>query len=250
MNKIVVKILVLIGLIIILTTSLIVINHGRKDVRCRSINVTYSEDYQFVSEKRIKEIVLNGVPKLYRSKLRNVDTEWLETKIEEHPWVEQAEIFKGYGLNDSLKFTGILNVNIKQKVPILRVMNGGDGFYLSEDGDKMPLSSLYTPKLIVVTGHVDMKYLKTQVVEFIKFINDNKFWKAQIQQIHIRGDNNLVLVPRIGNHLILFGKAENLELKFRNLKAVYENGFSKYGTWNKYKYVSLKYDNQVICTLR
>ena len=90
---------------------------------------------------------------------------------------------------------------------------------------------------------------RLNLIKFIKFISNDEFWKAQIQQIHIRTDHELVLVPRVGDQLIVFGKPEKIEMRFRNLKALYTEGFSTDG-WNKYKTITLKYDNQVVCTLK
>ena len=57
------------------------------------------------------------------------------------------------------------------------------------------------------------------------------------------------IIPRVGAHQILLGNAENLELKFRNLKILYEEGLA-YEGWNKYEIINLKYNNQVICSKR
>lgn len=102
--------------------------------------------------------------------------------------------------------------------------------------------------VVVVTGAVDAD-LEKELVGFVHYINSDVFWKAQVQQIHVRKNGELLLIPRVGDHKIEFGKIENLEKKFRNLKAVYIKGFSKSG-WEKYSIISLKFENQVICTLK
>jgi len=131
----------------------------------------------------------------------------------------------------------------------LRVADGENSYYVTEDLNRMPVSSSHTTNVIVVTGHTSKAYINDDLVNFIRFINDDKFWKAQIQQIHIRENHEYVLVPRVGDQLIVFGKPEKLEMRFRNLKALYTKGFSSEG-WRKYKTINLKYDNQVVCTLR
>jgi cell division protein FtsQ len=250
MNKLLVKVIGLIVLVIALIVGLTIIGSGRKKVRCSEVNVLYTKDYHFVSENTIANIIYSKAPRIKRSLLDTVNTDRLERYVEKHPWVKKAEIFKTYSLNDSLKKVGKLNVRIIQKEPFIRVMSNNGGYYLTEDGATMPFSPHYTPKVIVVTGNTPKEYMKTEITEFVKYINSKPFWKAQIQQIHIRGDKELILVPRVGSHLILFGAPDKFDLKFRNLMAVYKEGFTKYGTWNKYKYVNLKFDNQVVCTLK
>ena len=75
----------------------------------------------------------------------------------------------------------------------------------------------------------------------------DEFWKAQIIQVKVLENGELELIPRVGNHTILLGTTDELELKFKKLKIFYEKGLSKTG-WNEYSQINLKFDNQVVCT--
>ena len=55
------------------------------------------------------------------------------------------------------------------------------------------------------------------------------------------------LVPKVGNHKIVFGGIDNLESKFEKLMIFYKKGLSKTG-WNEYSEINLKFKNQVVCT--
>jgi cell division protein FtsQ len=79
------------------------------------------------------------------------------------------------------------------------------------------------------------------------YITHDKFLKAQIAQIYVNEQNEFELVPRIGNHIILLGTAEDLDDKFRRLVAFYRYGLNKIG-WNKYNVINIKYKNQVVCS--
>ena len=79
--------------------------------------------------------------------------------------------------------------------------------------------------------------------------NNNPFWDAQIEQIYVTENNEIELIPRIGDNLILLGKIDNFEQKLENLQCLYEQALSKVG-WNKYDTINLKYNNQVICSKR
>ena len=54
-------------------------------------------------------------------------------------------------------------------------------------------------------------------------------------------------MPQVGDYLIEFGTPEDSELKLNGLKAVYQQAFKNMG-WNKYRTISVKYRNQVVCT--
>jgi cell division protein FtsQ len=57
------------------------------------------------------------------------------------------------------------------------------------------------------------------------------------------------MVPRVGNHIIEFGEAENIEEKLDKLYTFYLNGMNKIG-WNKYSKLNIEFGNKVICTQR
>ena len=69
----------------------------------------------------------------------------------------------------------------------------------------------------------------------------------QVEQIHVTPKQEIVLVPRIGNHIIEIGKADNLEKKLAKLEEFYKEGLNKVG-WNKYNKINIEFDKQVICT--
>lgn len=81
-----------------------------------------------------------------------------------------------------------------------------------------------------------------------------------VEQINILPDQNVEIVPRIGNHIVLLGKLpENIDRKKREkaiaeffnhkmtrLEKFYRYGLSEVG-WNKYSYINIEFDNQIIC---
>lgn len=248
-RKIILRIAGLLLLLVFISVTLSFTTIERKQIVCNHVMVTFDEPYQFITQKRIESLINRKFNKLHGGLLEKLNTEIIETELEKNPWVKEAEVFMGYGRTDSLYLSGGIRVHIVQEEPLLRVADGENSFYVTEELNRMPISSSHTTNVIVVTGRTSKAYINEDLVNFVKFINDDKFWKAQIQQIHIRENHEYVLVPRVGDQLIVFGKPEKLELRFRNLKALYTKGFSSEG-WEKYKTISLKYDNQVVCTLR
>jgi cell division protein FtsQ len=65
----------------------------------------------------------------------------------------------------------------------------------------------------------------------------------------VNGKGEFELIPRVGAHIIEFGKAEDIEEKFEKLWILYNEGFYNTG-WNQYDKISLKYKNQAVCTKR
>ena len=78
------------------------------------------------------------------------------------------------------------------------------------------------------------------------YIARDELWKAQIQQIYVTPSGEFELIPRIGSHIIEFGRADEIEEKFSKLQLLYLQGFNNLG-WNLYSRINLKYNNQVVC---
>jgi cell division protein FtsQ len=95
------------------------------------------------------------------------------------------------------------------------------------------------------SSELDMeKDLLYSIFRLANFINKNEFWKAQVEQINI--ENNIFqIIPKAGDHIIIFGDANNIEKKFKKLFNLYQQGLPKVG-WNKYESLDLRYEGQII----
>jgi cell division protein FtsQ len=81
------------------------------------------------------------------------------------------------------------------------------------------------------------------------YIAGNEFWSAQVEHIHVNGNREFEIIPRVGNHKINLGKVENLEVKMRKLMAFYANTIQKKDL-NQYTTIDVQYDGQVVCVKR
>jgi cell division protein FtsQ len=79
------------------------------------------------------------------------------------------------------------------------------------------------------------------------YVDKDAFWKAQIEQIFVTAESEFVLIPKVGEHTIVFGTGDDIEIKFEKLMLFYKEGLSRVG-WDKYSTINLKYKNQIVCT--
>lgn len=201
-----------------------------------AVTVTDSLTTNFVSGSEIRKLVLSRFPELLGSQVRDIDYEAIEASVEKHPAIRSCQVFNNAH--------GIVNVKITQHEPIMRVFSGNSSFYLDENGVQIPVSGRFSARVIVVNGNIPKD--KEDLLTIVRFIRDNSFWDAQIQQIYIRRNNDYILVPRVGEHLILLGSSERLDEKMNNLMSLYNELDPK--EWNNYKSINLKFKNQVICS--
>ena len=121
-----------------------------------------SSPVYFVDEKDIRTIV-----ERYNStkKVGDVDIPSLEKKLNELPAVDSANVY--------LNLNGKLNVDIKQRVPVFRLNNGGKGFYVDKKGIEFPISKTYSHPCMLVSGDVKKKEYK-KLIELIEKIQLEK----------------------------------------------------------------------------
>lgn len=162
---------------------------------------------------------------------------YIERMLKSHPAIKNVEVYTNQ--------KGGVTVSIEQKKAIVRLKTNSDDYYLDEFGKRMELSDNYTPSLLVFTGNIERKMSKN-IFDFINEINQSEFWKSQLTQIHFEGDN-VILIPRVGEHKIHIGDLDNISEKLNNLYQFYNVALSVKG-WQTYSDINLEYKDQIVCT--
>ena len=216
-------------------------------VRCQSIVVFISPDSpRFIDEQDIAGLIEKSGESIIGRRLSDINTEELETRLSSFTTLKDVEIYRKIEAR-GWSFSGKLIINVGERTPVLRIKTAHEDYYLDMEGTKIPVSSKYIERMVIASGTFPDETVKNNLVKMADFVNKDNFWRAQIEQVLIQPNGELLLIPQVGDYLIEFGKPEDYELKFRNLKAVYQQGFKNFG-WNKYKAISVKYQNQVVCT--
>jgi cell division protein FtsQ len=212
----------------------------RNELACKALNVCVvdSATARFVTPGEIKRAITNQFGSFKGVRLNSINTGAVEHLLLKYQAIENVEVFGSPA--------GSICVRIKQRTPVLRVFHEGQSFFWDGTGVKVPIRGTYLADIMILNGHVSKIKDKSEVLELTRYIEDHSFWRAQIEQLYIQADGDIVLIPRVGDHRIILGSAEDLDTKFRNLKALYKNGLHPL-EWNSYKEINLKYKGQVIC---
>ena len=189
----------------------------------------------FVDEKDIRTIV-----ERYNTtkKVGDVDIPSLEKKLNELPAVDSANVY--------LNLNGKLNVDIKQRVPVFRLNNGGKGFYVDKKGIEFPISKTYSHPCMLVSGDVKKKEYK-KLIELIEKINKDSFCKNFFVGI-TKENGNFNLATSDGNYKVEIGDLDRIDFKVKGFKTFVEK-YLVYQAPEKYSKISVKYDNQIVTTL-
>ena len=145
-------------------------------------------------------------------------------------------------------------------MPIVRIKSINNEDYYVDDHYQIMPNTKYTSDMIIATGYINKCYAQKYVSLLSKALMTNELWRNQIEQINVLQDKGIELVPRVGNHVVYLGnlpeanaveKREKdiqdfVNRKMSRLENFYKYGLSKAG-WNKYSYINLEFDNQIIC---
>jgi cell division protein FtsQ len=173
--------------------------------------------------------------------MRMVDVRKIEEQLQKNPFVKSVQCYKTQ--------TGRINITIDQRLPVIRVKAvNGDDYYVDEQGNIMP-NTHFASNMVIATGHIHQKYAQRVLREIGCYLLNTPFWGNQVEQLNILEDGSIEMVPRVGDHIAFLGSPSNFESKLSRLEKFYRYGLSKAG-WNKYSYISVEFDNQIICKKR
>lgn len=209
---------------------------NKQMVFLNQINIEVSED-KFMTEQIALKYIKQQDFNFDSVALSNFYLNELEIAFLQHPAIKNAEVYSNQ--------EGVININLLQRKAVVRIKTDYTDYYLDEQGMKMPLSSDYTPRVLVVTGEVN-ESKHSSIFSFIKIINKDIFWKSQITQVHF-SNNEVIIIPRVGSQKIHFGTLTDVNKKLGNLYQFYKQAMNVKG-WQTYSEISLAYNNQIICT--
>ena len=242
-----------IGVISIWVVLTAFVNNTHHQIVYNSLEIKFTKDneHQLIKKSDVVEIIkdLGLVQGVTLNK--EINTREVEKKLNTHFALENAEV---YFLN-----TGELNINLNKRTPIARLIanDPSDNAYIDEHGLLMRTSDYYVAKLTLFSGEFKWSdsnlvsnvngSLLSKIYNMSRIINNDPFLKSQIVQIHINNNGYFELIPRIGNHKILFGPSDNMEKKFKKIKLFYTAGPSP-KELNLYDTLNVMFNDQIVCS--
>ena len=226
---------------------------------CGGIEIHLKDSlYHFVTKRQLLNLVYESNAKIPGQSVKEISIAEIENRIKLLRELKEAEVY--------VTIDGTLHVYADQREPVMRVMpdNGGD-YFIDEEGIVVRRRNLYNPRLHVISGNVNISAsmlsgvsvldtsIKNSILKdiyyLVNYLNDSNFWSAQIDQIYVDRNDEIDLIPRVGNQIVHLGTTENFKEKMRNLKAFYDKVLPEVG-WNKYSVINLSFKDQIVCKKR
>ncbi len=233
------KILLWSLLLLYFPVMLSLVGSHRQKLLCSEVVVDVKDSIQtgFVNGQEIRIAVLKKFNGILGEPINILNIEKIELFVEKHPAIKNCEVYNTIG--------GHLRIDLVQHLPLLRIFENDRSYYIDEEGNDMPLFDNYTARVLVVSG--SLKGQMDHLLYISRLFRNDPLWSAQMEQIYVKSNGDYVLVPRVGDHLILLGPPERIQEKLRNLKALYKHGLSP-REWNNYQMINLKYKGQILCS--
>jgi cell division protein FtsQ len=219
------------------------------NIKCTDIEVVFREDEAInIDKDRLIRLVKATDSKILNKNLDEINSEVIEDEIEKIPAILKADVYK-LMVSEKGSYKGVLVVKVKHREPVMRVINSSGSYYLDKYGVRIPVSTSYPTNVLVTTGTISEEFAVEKLLPFVMYVEDDDFWKAQIQQVHVEEDGDVLLTPLVGGNIIELGDLDNYREKLQIMRAFYKQVLVK-NNWDKYEKVSLKYKNQVVAKRR
>lgn len=215
---------------------------GKREVSQRidyiNVDLVDSSDFKFITrEEVIIKLNQHGI-KIIGMNADSVNRSAVRDAVLNIPEVKDVNVFYTH--------KNELHIKVWQRKPVVRIKSGRMDFYLDEDNEPMPFSPGFSPRVLVVTGSVDFELAKNKLFDLARYIEQDDFLNALIQEINVNNKEQLEIVTRIGNHRIFMGEADNYEWKFTKLMAFYDKALPDLG-WDRYSSIDIRFGDQVVC---
>lgn len=220
---------------------------------CKGININISgvQNNFFIDKNEINSILekLSGGTLIGKT-LGSFNLSSIENTLKKDQWIKNAELF--FDNNE------VLRVDVTEREPVARIFTKtGSSFYLDTTLAALPLSDKSSARVPVFSNFPAQQNALTKadsillrdVKNISSYILKDPFWMAQIDQIDITPERTFEMIPKVGNQTIIFGNADNYELKFNNLLIFYKQVATKVG-WNTYSKINVQYKGQVVAVKR
>lgn len=222
-----------------LVFSLVFFRSRREHPVCQQLRIEFADgkQKQYASPEEMRQFILRSGLNPEGSAISDNQCYQIEQLAQQHPMVRTASCYATPA--------GDVIVRLTQREPKLRVL-GADNYFVDSDRKRMEVRSTTAADVPIITGQVSQRMAEEELYDFVEWLEDDDFWTAQVEQIHVAGPNRIELVPRVGSGVILLGSLNGYDRKLKKLKVLYQKGFAKFG-WPEYKEIDLRFKGQVVC---
>lgn len=231
-----------IGLLLVLVSLVMLFrfaNASNSQQEIRDVKVKFvGNENHFLTQEMVNNLLKQNFSNPSVIAREALDLRDWEQKLDINKWIARSEVY--------VDISGNLHAEVEQKKALARVINNGMSYYISTEGDTMPLSAGFSARVPLVSGVLNEKN-QQKFVEVLKKITEDDFMKEMITGIRINPDQTLNLTSRAHDADIEFGHMKEIDRKLTNYK-IFMHYAENDTIMQNYKNINLRFTEQVICT--
>ena len=210
---------------------------------CTAVNVVVLNDdsTSFVTPQGVLNDLKRQGVEVVGKRMADINASDIEEALRLSPYLENADVVKC--------LDGKLLITVSQLLPVLRVFDGEESYYVNRVGKRMAATANYHCDAPIVRGHFTNKYPVTRLLPLIDYVEQDSLLRALVTMYVVQDTNNIILVPDFSGHVINIGSADGFDNKFAKLKLFYKEVMPKRG-WNTFDTISVKWNHQIVATRR
>lgn len=234
---------ILVILAVALTVGILWAREKSRGELCTAVDVEVvnADSTSFVTPQGVLTDLKSQGIKIVGKHMGDINASDIEEALKVSPYLENADIVKCQN--------GKVLIRVSQLVPVLRVFDGEESYYLNKAGKRMAATTYYHCDVPVVQGHFTRKYPATRLLPLIDYVENDSLLHSLVTMFQVRDTNNIILIPNISGHVVNIGNADGFDNKFAKLKLFYREVLPKRG-WNTYDTISVKWNHQIVATRR
>jgi cell division protein FtsQ len=200
------------------------------------INIIYSNPKLFLNDSIVNKLLTQNLRREYFKIKDSLDLNMLEIKMENHPVIDNTEIY--------WKYSNVLELEINERQPLF-IVNDDIQLFVDSTGVSFPISKTIDDNLpLVFSGHSNDE-LKV-ITDFVLKLKRDPFINKELDKIYFK-NNEFTIFLKSFDFKILFGNSFRFNEKIQKLKVfcAFQNSND---SLNNYPSINLKYLNQVVAS--
>lgn len=235
--------IILLVLVVALATGIVWSSNKAGSERCTGVDVLIvnADSTHFVTPQGVMNELHSLGINVVGKRMRDILASDIETKLSRSAYLEDVDCVKN--------LDGRLTIRATQLVPVLRVFDGDDSYYVNKQGKRMTAVANYHADVPVVQGHFTKQYPATRLLPMVQYVEQDTLLRSLVSMYYVRDTNNIIVVPDIYGHVVNMGNDKDFVNKFAKLKLFYQEVMPNKG-WQTYDTISVKWSHQVVATRR
>ncbi|MBP3689139.1 MAG: hypothetical protein J6I54_04065 [Bacteroidaceae bacterium] len=234
------KIILLTSIVGYLLFAVISLSRKNDDYVCNGVDIVIhgNNGNSLIKKEFVSDILASQHISPQGQTISNIDINRIKKIICKNAYIDSVQCY----------FTPKHNlcISVVPRKPVMHVITNDTEYYVDANGHAMPAGN-FNLDLCLFTGNINKKLAKDKLLPLALFINNNKPWDTEIQQVNVIDEKHIELIPLTGEHHIRIGEAKDIEEKMKKYLVFTKEGLDKAG-WNKYDFIDLSFKGQVVCT--